>query len=164
MAWSFWESFHDNPWMASSMHNRWVSRGVAFLLWALVAASASYWALRLNRDPGRVVPPIAVPAAVIDPAAVARVMGHLPQTASTPSAALAPNLASRFVLTGVVAGRSGGGAALIAVDGRAPKPFRVGRAVDDGLVLKAVEGRSAVLAASANGPDLAVLEMPALSR
>ena len=47
--------------------------------------------------------------------------------------------ANRFTLIGVLSGRSsGGGAALIAVDGKPAKPFRVGAAVDEGLVLQAL--------------------------
>ena len=45
----------------------------------------------------------------------------------------------QFTLIGVLSGRSsGGGAALIAVDGKPAKPFRVGAAVDEGLVLQAL--------------------------
>ena len=161
-SWS-WESIHDNPWMASNIQNRWVLRGATFVLWALVASSAAFWALRLNRAPSMVAAPVAAPMAVVDPASVARLMGYVPQ-ATRAAPASQPNLASRFVLTGVVAGRSQGGAALIAVDGRPPKPFRVGRAIDEGVVLKSVQGRSAVIAASADGPDLLTLELPPTPR
>lgn len=100
-------------------------------------------------------------AAPADPAAVARLLGASPQAMA---AAPVVSLASRFSLVGVVAGRSRRGAALIAVDGRPAKPFRVGSAVDEGLWLQAVEGRRAVLAASANGPGVLTLELPPIPR
>jgi general secretion pathway protein C len=70
---------------------------------------------------------------------------------------------SRLVLIGVVAGASGG-TALIAVDGKPAKPFRVGRQVEEGLMLQSVAKRQAVLAASVNGPAVLTLELSALSK
>jgi general secretion pathway protein C len=92
-----------------------------------------------------------------DPAAVARLLGASP--ASTAAAPVA-SLASRFVLVGVVASPSHKGAALIAVDGKPAKPFRVGSAVDDRLVLQSVGSRRAVLAESTDGPAVVTLELP----
>ena len=69
-----------------------------------------------------------------------------------------------IALVGVVAGRSRGGAALISVDGKPARPFRVGSAIDEGLWLSSVEGRRAVIAATAAGPALLTLELPALRR
>jgi general secretion pathway protein C len=70
---------------------------------------------------------------------------------------------SRFVLTGVVADRAQGGAALIALDGQASKPYRVGASVADGLVLQSVAARRAVLAPALNAPAALTLEMKPLS-
>ena len=61
---------------------------------------------------------------------------------------------------GVVASRSHQGAALISVDGKPAKPFRVGSAVDDRLVLQSVESRRAVLAEGTGGPAVVTLELP----
>lgn len=160
----FLDGFHDNPVMVSGMQNRWVLRGMTFVLWALLAGSAAFWALRLNRPPSVVAAPVPVPPAVVDPVAVGRLLGYVPQAASAPAVANQPNLAGRFVLTGVVAGSSRGGAALIAVDGQPPRPFRVGRAIEEGVVLQSVQGRSAVLAAAPDGAPLLTLELPQLQR
>jgi general secretion pathway protein C len=146
--------------MASKFHDRWVVRGATFLLWVLVAASAAYWVLKLGRPSPVVAAPVTPAPVPVDPAAVARLLGYTPQEA--PGAVVAASLASRFTLTGVVASRSRSGAALIAVDGRPPRPFRVGAALDDSIVLQSVEGRRAVLAASAGGPALLTLELPPL--
>ena len=143
--------------MVSNSHNRWAVAGATFVLWGLVAASAVYWGMKLATRPAAFAPaPLAnraPPAA--DPAAVARLLG-----ASPAAAAPLPSLASRFTLVGVVASRSNRGAALIAVDGKPAKPFRVGAAVNEGLVLKSVESRRAVLAASADGPPVLTLDLP----
>ena len=55
----------------------------------------------------------------------------------------------------------GGGAALIAVDGKPAKPYRVGAVIDTGLVLQSLGPRQARLGASAEGPASLTLEMPA---
>jgi general secretion pathway protein C len=64
---------------------------------------------------------------------------------------------------GVVAGaHSGGGAAIIVVDGKPAKSFRVGAVIEEGVVLQSVRGRQAVLTAGAAGPALVTLELPPL--
>ena len=161
------DRFHDNRRMQSRSRSnpqgRWAVRGAAFVLWALAAASAAYWGLKLVGRPasGPVAAPSLRTAAPADPAAVARLLGA---TAQAAVAAPVASLASRFALVGVVAGRSRGGAALIAVDGKPARPFRVGSAVDEGLLLQSVEGRRAVLAASTGGPAVLTLELPPIRR
>jgi general secretion pathway protein C len=148
--------------MVSNSQNRLIVAGTTFALWALVAASAVYWGLKLTARPGGpAVAPIAMRAPPPpDPATVARLLGASPAAAAAPVA----SLASRFALVGVVASRSHRGAALIAVDGKPAKPYRVGAAVDEGLVLQAVESRRAVLAASADGPPVLTLDLPAIRK
>lgn len=144
------------------MHSRWTVAGASFALWALVAATAVYWGLKLT-TPGAVpdAAPLARTETMADPAAVARLLGASPTVAqATPVA----SLSSRFTLVGVVADSSHRGAALIAVDGRPARPFRVGTAVDESLVLQSVDARRAVLAAGADGPAVLTLELPALRK
>ena len=143
--------------MVSNSQNRLAVAGITFIVWALVAATAVYWGMKLIARPGGpAIAPLAVRApAPADPAAMARLLG-----ASPAAAAPAASLASRFALVGVVANRSHQGAALIAVDGKPAKPFRVGVAVDQGLVLQSVESRRAVLAATNDGPPVLTLELP----
>ena len=73
----------------------------------------------------------------------------------------APELASRLVLLGVVADPSGRGAALLAVDGKPARPYRVGAEVVDGYVLKTLDARAATLSAGAAGPAALTLQLPA---
>jgi general secretion pathway protein C len=152
---------NDNRRMVSNSHKRWTVAGVTFLVWALLAGSSVYWGLKLTARPaGPTRAPLAVRTpAPAEPAAVARLLG-----ASPAAAAPAPSLASRFALVGVVASRTRQGAALIAVDGKPAKPFRVGAQIDEGLVLQAVEGRRATLAATRDGPPVLSLDLPPTRR
>jgi len=155
-----WECnrFNDNRRMVSNLQSKWTVAGVTFLLWALVAGSAVFWGLKFtarSSGPGPTVAALRAPAAA-DPAAVGRLLG-----ASPAAAAPVASLSSRFTLVGVVASRSHNGAALIAVDGRPAKPFRVGTAIDEGLILQSVEARRATIAASQDGPPVLTLELPA---
>ena len=142
------------------MQRKWILRLITALLWALAAASAVYWGLRLA-GPGttRVVPSTAqaVPAgdASARQAAIARILADAHAATNSP-VALAPN---RFSLLGVVA-QGSGGAALLVVDGKPARPYRVGSQIDEGLLLQSVGPRHVVLAASATGPALQRLELP----
>ncbi|MCW5651973.1 MAG: general secretion pathway protein C [Ramlibacter sp.] len=144
--------------MLTNSPSRWWPRMGAFALWALAAASAAFWGLKFSSAPaGPASVQVAQPLpAAADPAAVARLLGAGP--AAAPAAA--PSLASRFALVGVAAGRSHGGAALIAVDGKPAKPFRVGAQVEPGLVLQSVAPRRATLGADLKSPPAFVLEIP----
>lgn len=146
------------------LHNapaRWPSRLVTALVWLLAAASAVFWALRLSQPAGLVNVPVAASAAPsADPAMVAYLLGSRATPAQAPQAPEA-NAPSRFLLAGVIAGKQAQqGAALISVDGKPPKPFRVGSQVDSGLVLQSVAPRRAVLAASVDGPAAFALDLP----
>jgi general secretion pathway protein C len=155
----------DNRRMVSKAASNWTVRGVTFLLWAVAAASAVAWGLKLSAGPGAVPPAVAGArtTAPVDTAALARVLGS---SGPAPAAGAAPQAPAptRMSLLGVVADRSRQGAALISVNGRPPKPYRVGSLVDEGLVLKSVEGRRAVLAASMDGPAVLTLDLPPLAR
>jgi general secretion pathway protein C len=141
----------------------WTVRGATFALWALAAGSAVYWGLQLggSQRPLSVPAPAPRQVAAVDPAALARLLGGAP--AGLAGAAPLPTLASRFQLIGVAAGaQSGAGGAVISVDGKPGRSYRVGSAIEEGLVLKAVRGRQATLA-DANGQPLLVLEVPPLA-
>jgi general secretion pathway protein C len=147
--------------MMALSQSKWSLRGLTLVVWALAAASLAYWGLRLMARPGALAPaPLAASvAATPDPAVVARLLGATPAQA-VPQA----SLASRFALSGVVAGAPGGGAALIAVDGQPARPFRVGSVVEEGLVLQSATARQATLGQKRDGPALLTLDMPSLSK
>jgi general secretion pathway protein C len=96
--------------------------------------------------------------------AIARLLGGTPSAAALAAPMAVASLASRFQLVGVVAGAtSGRGAAVISVDGRPARPFRVGTQVDEGVVLQSVRGRQAVLA-PVSGSEVVTLELPPLRK
>jgi general secretion pathway protein C len=143
----------------------WSVRGATFAVWLLAAGSAAYWGLKLGSDAQAIGRPLASPRtqAPADPQAIATLLGGSPSGPVALAATPTPALASRFNLVGVVAeARSGGGAALISVDGKPARPYRVGAQVDEGLVLQSVQGRRAVLAAPAGGVPVVTLELPPL--
>ncbi len=142
----------------------WGARAASFLLAAMAAASGAYWVLK-STDSNSVS--TAMPAngsnfAALDPQAVARALGGA--GAAQPSGPQAASARTAYVLLGVLADGQHGGAALIAVDGKAAKPYRVGAVVDGNLVLQSVVGRRAVLATSVDGPAQMTLELPPLSK
>ena len=74
------------------------------------------------------------------------------------------NAASRMALQGVIASGSRAGTALIAIDGKPAKAFRVGSRVDGDLLLQAVKPREALLAPQMSGPVSATLLLTPLAR
>lgn len=153
--------FHHNLRMMALSQSKWSVRGLTLVVWALAAASLTYWGLRLlARPPVFASAPLVVSVPLPpNPAVVARLLG-----ATAAQAAPQASLASRFALSGVVAGAPGGGAALIAVDGKPARPFRVGGLIEEGLVLQSASARQATLGQSRDGPALVTLDMPSLSK
>jgi general secretion pathway protein C len=64
-------------------------------------------------------------------------------------------------LVGVLDGGPNAGAALIAVDGKPAKPFRVGAVVADGLVLQGTQAKRVSLGPELLGPSVLMLDLPA---
>jgi general secretion pathway protein C len=139
---------------------RWAIRGTSFTVWALAAGSAVFWGLRLSQP---AVPPaveVAGQAAVAaDPALLARFLGA--PNGQAPAVAGGAALAGRFSLVGVVADGHRWGAALIAIDGKPARPYRVGAQLEDGVTLLSVEQRRAVLGPSPEAPPSLTLDLPA---
>ena len=141
---------------AFSVTSRVVLPAASLLVWGVVAFSAVMWSLRWSAtgaSPGNATAVQSSPE--LDVSAAARSLGAGPV-----QAVAAPTLASRFQLQGVMAGGPHAGAALIAVDGKAAKPYRVGAVVVDGWVLQSTLGRRVNLGATMDGPQALVLELP----
>lgn len=141
------------------------SRLFAFVIWAAVAAGAVAWGLRLAVRP-LPVPAHALPVAEGSAARadLSRLLGSEAPRERAVAAAPA-EVSSRFRLIGVVAPRgpqtSAQGLALLAVDGKPARPYRVGREVDERLVLLSVHRRGASLGPR-EGPASVKLELPDL--
>jgi general secretion pathway protein C len=138
------------------------SRLSAFVIWALVAASAVFWALRFFAR-GPEAPASAVPVSVSSQAHgdLDRLLGEDDVPVAAPNGAPAPP--SRFRLLGVVAPRAGTpageGVAVIAVDDKPPRAYRVGARVEGDLMLRSVSPRSVSLG-TASGENAMNLQLP----
>jgi general secretion pathway protein C len=142
-----------------------VARLSAFVIWALVAATAVFWGLRLFvRAPAAPSYTVAVGDSSAVRGDLTRLLGAAPVNA--PTQAVAPEAASRFRLLGIVAPkyaeaatREAPGVALIAVDGKMPKAYRVGARLDGDLVLQSVSLRTVSISAAQGAPAI-TLELP----
>jgi general secretion pathway protein C len=141
--------------MPSSLLQFWTVRLTTFLLWALAAGSAAFWILQnMNASVNDSANPNANPAArassTQEPSLthqVALALGAKNPVAPTAAGALAA-MQARLQLQGVLAVGTKQGAALISVDGKPAKPYRVGSAIEDGLEVTAVGARSASIGKS----------------
>jgi len=139
-----------------------VTRSLAFLVWAVVAASTLFWGLKLGvrGTPAPAHASLAVPVAVAG-GDLSRLLGaDAPMAEDT---AAEPVADERFQLIGVVAPRSAQagaeGLALISVDGKPPRAYRVGAAVDGDQIWQAVQARGATLGPRGGAATVA-LEIP----
>ena len=141
-----------------------LARGLSFLVWAAVAASALYWGLQLfvtpQAAPAHTQSAVSAPLANAD---MSKLFGI--EIAPLVAAPTAPTVDARFQLVGVVAPRSSAagsqGVALIAIDGKPARAYRVGAVIDGATVLQAVQSRGAVLGPRGGAP-LATLRLPPL--
>ena len=125
------------------------ARWWTLVVWALAAAAALFWGLKLF-----VKAPAAPPhTQLTDASAMARgdltrLLGADPVAEAPPEAA-EPVPDARFQLLGVLSPRSPQaareGVALIAVDGKPPRAYRVGAVIDGQNVLQSVNARGATL-------------------
>jgi general secretion pathway protein C len=128
-------------------------------IWALAAGSAAYWALRHagNAPTGPMPAQFALAAPGGETGHVARLFG--PAIGKPSEAALTPQVvdpSSRFALAGVVATRSSTGVAVLSVEGKPARPYRVGSMVDAGYTLKSVTAHSATLSVPRTGASFTV--------
>ena len=137
----------------------WLTTAAAFLVWGFFV-----WFLPFTPGSTLATPAPAAAPAPIDAQALARFLGVV---GSPPAAAQDidsdAGQASRMKLLGVVAAGTNKGAALIAIDQNAAQAFPVGSEVEDGLILRSVNGREAVLSRQEDRSVRFTLRMPALA-
>ena len=90
----------------------------------------------------------------VDALAVSKALGAAPVQSASAS------LASRFVLVGVMDGGPAQGVALISVDGKPAKPYRVGQTVSDGFVVVGTGPKKAELGPQLGAAATLLLELP----
>jgi general secretion pathway protein C len=154
--------------MQTNAFQTWSIRAATFALAALAALSAVFWTLKgtQSHSVSTATAIMAPGLAPLDPKSVARALGGGATTASNMAGA-GPASSGRapYLLVGVLASGAGSvGAALISVDGKPAKPFRVGTAVDGNLVLQSVAARRAMLGPAMNTPAQITLELPPLNK
>jgi general secretion pathway protein C len=132
---------------------------VNFLVWAGVAFSAVVLLLHWSAGAQEGVPLVASTeqkqvAPDVEALAVSKALGAAPVQSASAS------LASRFVLVGVMDGGPSQGVALISVDGKPAKPYRVGQTVSDGFVLVGTGPKKAELGPQLGAAATLLLELP----
>ena len=133
-------------------------RLTSLLVWAVVAYSAVVFALQWG---GGVPVDYAVAGSEqkqvtpdVDTLSVSKALGVAPVQSASAS------LASRFVLVGVMDGGPSQGVALISVDGKPAKPYRLGQTVSDGFVVVGTGPKKAELGPQLGVGSALVLELP----
>lgn len=134
----------------------------AALLACAAAASVVFWVLNFPAGSAVLGVPVVQNAGPTTASSALQPSMHMARAlgvqAPLPEVSIAQS--SRFQLWGVVAGASGQGSALIAVDGQAPRAFRVGQTVTEGVVLQGLGPKQAQLGASLQGAALFSLSLP----
>ncbi len=141
-----------------------VSRILALLVWAAVAASAAHWGLRWFVKPAPMPPGTgAVSMTSVPRGDIVKLLSGpapAPDEVQMPSQQAA--LAGRVQLLGVVAPRGSSnapGVALLVVDGKPARAFKTGYTVDGDLVVQTVSQRG-VQIGPRGGPAALNLELP----
>ena len=127
-----------------------------------MAMSVAWWSLKFvgARAPTLIATTPSAPIPGGEQADLSKVFGA-PISSPTALAGMpaAINPATRFSLIGVVANRASTGVALISVDGKPARPYRVGSLIEENYHLKSVAARSAVLEPSAPAERQFTLEL-----
>lgn len=144
-------------------------RVAVFAVWSLVGLTAMFWGLRLFTQAA------GLPAHAVVVAGSSAAQGDLQRLLGAPAptamatAVLMPEASTRYRLAGVMAPRAKAdsgvkvtqaGLALISIDGRPARAYRIGARVGPEWVLKSVGQRTATLAA-AQGDASLMIEAPA---
>lgn len=135
-----------------------LSRIFAFLVWALCAAGLAYWGLRWLSKPLPVPAHSATVSLTPTPKGdVARMLTAPQQSASDAAGPTAEQsaMASRMQLVGLMAagGNGQGGVALMSVDGKPAKAYRVGQVVDGELVVLAITRQGVDIGVNGQAPS-----------
>jgi len=133
-------------------------RLTSLLVWAVVAYSAFVFGLQWEGgvpvDAGVAGSEQKQVSPDVDALAVSKALGAAPVQSASGS------LASRFVLVGVMDGGPSQGIALISVDGKPAKPYRLGQTVSDGFVVVGTGPKKAELGPQMGVASSLVLELP----
>ena len=142
-------------------HNpRMSSRWTGFFIWALVAASAAFWCIKIFAAARPVPPGAQAPQVVAANGPMVRLFGAV--LVPTEAVAAVHPESERFQLVGVIAPPSGvarAGYAIVAIDGQPARTWHVGAPLDGNTSLLAVSKRGAEFGPS-GGPTAFSLQLP----
>ncbi|MEO5689016.1 MAG: hypothetical protein ABIR54_16785 [Burkholderiaceae bacterium] len=136
------------------------SRWTGFFVWALVAASAAFWSLKIFAATRPVPPGAQAPQAIAANGPMERLFGAI--IVPTVATNTPPAESSRFKLVGVIAapnGAAGNGFAVVQIDDAPARTWRVGATLDGNTALLAVSKRGAEFGPS-GGPTSFSLQLP----
>ena len=136
------------------------SRWTGFFVWALVAASAAFWSLKIFAATRPVPLGAQAPQAVSANGPMERLFGAV--VVAPVADNRSPPESSRFQLVGVIAPPSGsadGGFAVVTIDGQPARTWRIGSVLDGTTTLLAVSKRGAEFGPS-GGPTSFSLQLP----
>jgi general secretion pathway protein C len=135
------------------------SRWTGFFIWALVAASAAFWGIRIFAATRPVPLGAQAPETVAANGPMERLFGAI-VVAAAPAAAVHPE-SERFQLVGVIAppGGAHGGYAVVAIDGQPARSWPVGATLDGATALLSVSKRGADFGPH-GGPAAFSLQLP----
>jgi general secretion pathway protein C len=146
----------------------WAPSFSALVLAAFAAYGAASWVMQIQSlsAPASSAPVVQTNGAAfsglaVDSTHVAQALGAAPVQDAPRGNAAADH---QWALLGVVAGASGKGSALLAVDGQAPKAYLPGQPVAPGWVLHSVGHRLARLAPEGQAEASVTLELPKLGQ
>lgn len=133
---------------------QWSPATLSLTVWFVVAYSAVSWTFKTLEAQGPALSSEAPSTPNNNTNLLARSLG----AQATPTEV--PHAASRLKLLGVLADTNGMGGALIAIDNQAPKLYRIGATVVDGLTVQALKTRQVVIGNSADATTGITLELP----
>jgi general secretion pathway protein C len=136
------------------------SRWTGFFIWALVAASAAFWSLKIFAATRPVPPGAQAPQAIAANGPMERLFGAVVVPTAANNAP--PPESSRFQLVGVIAppsGSAGDGYAVVSIDSQPAHAWHVGSTLDGSTSLLAVSKRGAEFGPS-GGPTSFSLQLP----
>ena len=139
--------------------NKWLVRLVTLTVWMLALLCAVYWGLKfIKLNQISATPTAIVPAKVVETQAVAQLLGSI---GTIESKQINAAVNTSLVLHGIANTNSGGGIALIAVDGKPAKPHGVGSQITELWKLKSLSRTGVTLVSSKSSAEQMSLTLQA---
>ena len=144
---------------AINSSNNWLVRLVTLIIWMLTLICVVYWGVKFTKLKAiSAIPTAIVPAKAVETQTVAKLLGTNGAIGSNPRSMVAN---ANFVLHGVANTNTGGGIALIAVDGKPAKPYPVGSQLTELWKLKTLSRTGVVLVGSkSNAEEMSLILQP----